>query len=148
MAGSSPDLNICLMVLTACNKAGKWEKVLAVLRKHGAGLGLPVYNFMLELCSKSGQWPQVLDLYKEMGEGNLALESAAYHHVLAACEKSGQPDKALAVAAQMKTANNGGSVDRAAFESLIRVCARSARLKETEELLQEVREGRALNNQI
>ena len=46
--GASPDLNVILMVLTACNKAGRWEKALAVLRKHAPALGLPAYNFTLE----------------------------------------------------------------------------------------------------
>ena len=98
--------------ISACEKAARWERALALLaamRADALRADVIAYSMTISACEKAAQWQRALALLDELRARRLAPDAIAYNAAISACGRALECDRALALLDTMLTARGGGA---------------------------------------
>lgn len=94
-----------MLAMSACNEAKKWEASLELFAQQRAAIGLDAqaYAVAIRACVVGQQWERALELLEEC-ESHEALRGNDYvwNDAMVACNRAGQPQKALELYDRMR----------------------------------------------
>ncbi|EFN59084.1 hypothetical protein CHLNCDRAFT_137845 [Chlorella variabilis] len=158
-AGVGWDAFTCSALLSACQACGQWEQALEWFGQARATPGLQLnvvhYTTLMSCLQKAGQWERSMDVFRQMEaagivpdggdweagwavflamrQAGLTPSTISYNALISACERCGQPDRALEVFASMQRRGQAPP-NAVTFNTLISACAKAGRYAKAREL--------------
>ena len=99
--------------VTALGKRGQWQTALTLLKRmEESSSPSPnefVYGAAIGACAVSSRWEDAIRLLDEMAQRGMPPTTRCYNGALAACDRAGQPDAALALLDRMRNDAHEGA---------------------------------------
>jgi len=93
--------------ISACEKAGQWERVLSMLselKKSGTTPSALSFNVAVSACQKDGQWERGLAFLSELREASMTPDVMGFNAAILASDRGGQWELTLLFLSELQEA--------------------------------------------